>query len=320
MKRFASDRVAGLMQRFGIEEDVPIESGIVSKTIEGAQSRVEGFNFDMRKRVVELDDVINKQRETIYRERDKILRNEDLTETVQVFLEDEVGVLIDDHVGERDPSEWTLDDLSKALVALGLPEPDVSVDRLAEMRGAEAMRAALGELVERQLQEREREVGETDWAMVERLVLLRTVDGLWVEHLTELDDLRRGIHLRGYAQTDPVNAFKVEAYRLYQELQGLIRHQVASTILRVSVVRQPQEAPQPMPMVRPLVPAGDGRARGAASGRTTTVAGSLATSQMAEAAVRGRGSPTPGDGGRKLGRNDPCWCGSGKKYKRCHGA
>jgi len=323
MKRFASDRVAGLMQRFGIEEDVPIESGLVSKTIEGAQSRVEGFNFDMRKRVVELDDVINKQRETIYRERDKILRNEDLTETVFAFLEDEVDALVGEHVGERDPSEWALEDLSKALLALGLPERDVSVSRLEELRGAEAMRAALDEAVQRQLEERQREIGEADWAMVERLVLLRTVDSLWVEHLTELDDLRRGIHLRGYAQTDPVNAFKVEAYRLYQELQGLIRHQVATTILRVQITRQEPQAPQPMPMVRPLAPSGNGREAGdgrARPGRAALAGGALAASPMAEAALRGRGGPAPSGEGRKLGRNDPCWCGSGKKYKRCHGA
>jgi preprotein translocase subunit SecA len=323
MKRFASDRVAGLMQRFGIEEDVPIESGLVSKTIEGAQSRVEGFNFDMRKRVVELDDVINKQRETIYRERDKILRNEDLTETVFAFLTDEIDALVGEHVGERDPSEWALEDLSKALLALGLPERDVSVSRLEELRGAEAMRAALDEAVERRLEEREREVGEADWAMIERLVLLRTVDSLWVEHLTELDDLRRGIHLRGYAQTDPVNAFKVEAYRLYQELQGLIRHQVATTILRVQITRQEPQAPQPMPMVRPLAPSGNGREAGDGrprSGRAAVAGGALAASPMAEAAMRGRGGPSPSGEGRKLGRNDPCWCGSGKKYKRCHGA
>ena len=331
MKRFASERVASLMQRFGIEEDVPIESGIVSKTIESAQSRVEGFNFDMRKRVVELDDVINKQRETVYRERDKILRNEDLTETVRAFLEDEIDALVDEHLAGGDPEEWSIDELSKALLTLGLPERDVAESRLSGIGGPEPMRAELHELVDRHLAEREREVGEADWAMIERLVLLRTVDSLWVEHLTELDDLRRGIHLRGYAQTDPVNAFKVEAYRLYQELQGLIRHQVATTVLRVSVVRQPQQAPQPMPMARPLggVPGGreedgDGRAAPAFP---------LAANPMARAAARAGGIPAAaagpaglagaaaaGPGGRKLGRNDQCWCGSGKKLKRCHGA
>ena len=335
MKRFASERVASLMQRFGIEEDVPIESGIVSKTIESAQSRVEGFNFDMRKRVVELDDVINKQRETIYRERDKILRNEDLSETVRAFLQDEVDALVAEHVAGGDPDEWSIDELSRALAALGLPEPDVAESRLRALVGPDQMRAEFHELVDRQLAERERGVGETDWAMVERLVLLRTVDSLWVEHLTELDDLRRGIHLRGYAQTDPINAFKVEAFRLYQELQGLIRRQVATTILRVSIVRQPQQAAQPLPMTRPLGALGEG-AGGTGDGRAGGVAAAmpLGASPMARAGVRaGRipagaagpaglaGAAAAGSpGGRKLGRNDPCYCGSGKKFKRCHGA
>jgi preprotein translocase subunit SecA len=333
MKRFASDRVASLMQRFGIEEDVPIESGLVSKTIESAQSRVEGFNFDQRKRVVELDDVINKQRETIYRERDKILRNEDLTETVRAFLKEEVEALLDEHVGGSDLEAWSIDELSKALVGLGLPEADVSVARLEELRSPETMREELDEVVDRQLAEREREVGEADWALVERLVLLRTVDSLWVEHLTELDDLRRGIHLRGYAQTDPINAFKVEAYRLYQELQGLIRRQVATTILRVSITRQPQPAAQPMPMAHPIgsAPVG-GRAAGGdgqAAGAGAAAALPLAASPMAGAAARAGRIPAGIAGaagaartpdGRKLGRNDLCYCGSGKKYKRCHGA
>ena len=335
MKRFASDRVASLMQRFGLEENVPIESGLVSKTIESAQSRVEGFNFDQRKRVVELDDVINKQRETIYRERDKILRNEDLTETVRAFLKEEVDALLDEHVAANDVDGWSIDELSKALVGLGLPERDVSVARLEELRGVEAMRAELDEVVDRQLAEREREVGEADWALVERLVLLRTVDSLWVEHLTELDDLRRGIHLRGYAQTDPINAFKVEAYRLYQELQGLIRRQVATTVLRVSITRQPQQAAQPMPMAHPLgsAPAdgratgGDGRGAGAVAALPGAVP--LAASPMAGAGARAGRIPAGVAGaagaaraadGRKLGRNDLCYCGSGKKYKRCHGA
>ena len=281
-------------------------------------------------------------------QRDKILRNEDLTDTVRAFLEEEIDTLLDTHIGTDDAGESSLDDLSTAVVAIGLPEHDVSEERLAELRGHEAIRAELYDIVDRQLSAREADVGENDWALVERLVLLRTVDSLWVEHLTELDDLRRGIHLRGYAQTDPINAFKVEAYRLYQELQGLIRHQVATTILRVSVVRQPQQAPQPMTMVAPIGAAsGDGRGAspdGRAGGTAGTLGASgvgssgvaaavpLAAGPMAGSGARaGRvpagvagasasGAAAVGPDGRKLGRNDQCWCGSGKKFKRCHGA
>ena len=124
MKRFASDRVAGLMERLGLEDDVAIESRLVSKTIESAQTRVEGFNFDIRKRVVEFDDVINKQRETIYAERDKVLRNEDLTETVREFLDQEIEAMVDTYAGGMSPAEWNLEGLSAALRAMGIDGPE----------------------------------------------------------------------------------------------------------------------------------------------------------------------------------------------------
>ncbi|HXG39825.1 MAG TPA: preprotein translocase subunit SecA, partial [Candidatus Limnocylindrales bacterium] len=210
MRRFASERVANLMERLGLEGDVAIESRLVSKTIEGAQSRVEGFNFDIRKRVVEFDDVINKQRETIYAERDKVLRNEDLTDTIRAFLDEEIDALIDQYLASESVDDWNVAGLSAALRAMGLEGPGTSEDDLWEAGGREAIAAHLRELVDRKLEERERELGE-NWSLVERWVLLRTIDSLWVEHLTELDDMRRGIGLRGYAQQDPLNEFRREA-------------------------------------------------------------------------------------------------------------
>ncbi|MDQ6796070.1 MAG: preprotein translocase subunit SecA, partial [Chloroflexota bacterium] len=243
MKRFASERVAGLMERMGLEDDVAIESRLVSKTIESAQSRVEGFNFDIRKRVVEFDDVINKQRETIYAERDKVLRNEDLTETVRHFLAEEIDAVTDQFLSASAPDDWNMEGLVAAIHAMGLDGPGTSEDELWELGGSDAISAHLHDLAEARIEAREQEVGEADWALVERLVLVRTIDSLWVEHLTELDDMRRGIGLRGYAQQDPLNEFRREAFRLYEELSGLIRHQVATTIFRVTVTRQPTAQP-----------------------------------------------------------------------------
>src|SRR5438876_7080329 len=191
MKRFASDRVAGLMERMGLEDDVAIESRLVSKTNESAQSRVEGFNFDMRKRVVEFDDVINRQRETIYAERDKVLRNEDLTATVRSFLDDEIQSLVADHLSGETPADWGMEALAAALRAMGLDGPGTTEDELWEIANREEITEHLLELADARLDAREQEVGETDWALVERLVLLRTIDSLWVEHLTEIDDMRR---------------------------------------------------------------------------------------------------------------------------------
>ena len=237
MKRFASDRVAGLMERMGLEDDVAIESKLVSRTIESAQSRVEGFNFDIRKRVVEFDDVINKQRETIYAERDKVLRNEDLTETVREFLDAEMEELADQYIGDPSPSEWNLEGLSAALHAMGIDGPGTSEADLDEAaatheEGLEHLRAARRRPADASVG---RSTARRSGSQVERFVLLRTIDSLWVEHLTEVDDMRRGIGLRGYAQQDPLNEFRKEAYRLYEELSDLIRRQVATTIFRVTV-------------------------------------------------------------------------------------
>jgi preprotein translocase subunit SecA len=367
MKRFASERVTGLMERLGLDDDVAIESRLVSRTIESAQSRVEGFNFDIRKRVVEYDDVINKQRETIYAERDKVLHNEDLTETVQTFLDDEVESLADGYLVGEDPGEWNLEGLSAALAAMGLTGDGTSADELWELHSREDIAVHIRDLADAKLAEKSAEVGEEDWKTVERLVLIRTIDSLWVEHLTELDDMRRGIGLRGYAQQDPLNEFKREAFQLYDELRGLIRHGVASSIFRVTVTRQPA----------PSTDGGDpavaaALARGAASLRSGNGSNGAAVPAGAEgdaaripatAAVGGsailRGGPAlpatarpmreslgdqpiaaganggaPGGGGSpsvggpkpgytpagaRIGRNDPCWCGSGAKYKKCHG-
>ena len=224
-----------------------IESRLVSKTIENAQSRVEGYNFDIRKRVVEYDDVINKQRETIYAERDKVLRNEDLTETVRDFIRAELDVLTELHLGPV-VDEWDIEGLARAVLAMGIEGPDIDAEGLAAQGSREGIVEALYDAVDAQLEEREKEHGPDVWAMVERLVLLRTIDALWVDHLTELDDFRRGVGLRGYGGTDPLNEFKREAFQLYEELRGFIRHQVASTIFRVSVQRQEPPPPQQMRM------------------------------------------------------------------------
>src|SRR6187399_1810629 len=239
MKRFASDRVSGLMERMGLSGDTALESGLVSRTIESAQTRVEGYNFDIRKRVVEYDDVINKQRETIYAERDKVLRNEDLTQTVQIFLDDEVDSLVDTFLVGEDPTEWNLEGLSSALAAMGLTGEGTSADDLWELRSRETIGEHIRDLADEKLAAKAAEVGEVDWKTVERMVLIRTIDSLWVEHLTELDDMRRGIGLRGYAQQDPLNEFRREAYQMYEEFRDLIRHGVASSIFRVTVQRQP---------------------------------------------------------------------------------
>jgi preprotein translocase subunit SecA len=352
MKRFASERVASLMERMGLEDDVAIESRIVSKTIESAQTRVEGFNFDIRKRVVEFDDVINKQRETIYAERDKVLRNEDLGDTVATFLDEEVAAIVDQYCSDPVADQWNLKGLENALHAMGLEGPGTHEDELWELGGREAIADSLRTLAADLLERKASELGP-DWSLVERLVLLRTIDSLWVEHLTELDDMRRGIGLRGYAQQDPLNEFRKEAYSLYEELRDLIRHGVATTIFRVTVVRQPApDATGPTDSTSTTSAGGSGTVTSAGGDPATNAnlaAGMAAARAIGKAGASGpRGLPaTPpamrrmqeslGDpanrgggggvarpghtpSGERIGRNDPCWCDSGQKYKKCHGA
>ena len=359
MKRFASDRVTGLMERLGLEDDVAIESRLVSRTIESAQSRVEGFNFDIRKRVVEFDDVINKQRETIYAERDKVLHNEDLTATVQDFLDEEIDTLVESHLVGDATDQWDFDGLANAIGAMGLTGDGLTADDLWDLGGREAVGEHIRDIADAALEAREQEVGETDWGQVERIVLLRTIDSLWVEHLTEIDDMRRGIGLRGYAQQDPLNEFRREAYRLYEELRGLIRHGVASSIFRVTVQRQPPpdaglsqalaagaealraggggnggpaRRPAPAAAVAPTTAAataGSAIVRGALPAAPTArnIQESLGDAPVAPSSSGNGAGAAPGGGarpgytptGQRIGRNDPCWCGSGQKYKKCHG-
>jgi preprotein translocase subunit SecA len=361
MKRFASERVAGLMERMGLEGDVALESRLVSRTIESAQTRVEGYNFDIRKRVVEYDDVINKQRETIYAERDKVLRNEDLTETVRTFVDAELEALVDEKLGFPTPEEWDYDGLAREISQMGLQGTGLDADSLAEIGVREDVLEHLREALDHTLESREKQYGQETWGQVERLILLRTIDQLWVDHLTELDDMRRGIGLRGYGGIDPLNEFKKEAFKLYEELRGFISKQVANTIFRVQVtpVARPltQTAASPFsatggdgngsqPDAVTAVDGGHVHSDGTfhRDGPSPTPAGAKSPAAVGAgglhpgAAAQRRGiqfqhgdQPVAGAGGgsagsgapasaAKLGRNDPCWCGSGKKFKRCHGA
>jgi preprotein translocase subunit SecA len=285
MKRFAGERVIGLMDRLGFDESQALESSMVSRTIEGAQTRVEGYNFDIRKRVVEFDDVINKQRATVYGERNRVLHGEDLNLTVEDSLRAEARSIVMTHCPPGLPNDWNLEALKGDLKRAGIEAP-VGLENIVEDAIlVDAIEVAALEA----LNKKAAEFGPEIWPRVLRAVILRSIDQLWVEHLTEVDDLRRGIGLRGYAQEDPLNAFKREAFKLYDEFQGLIRVSIGRSILRVSVVQQ--EAPRPK-----------------------IVATSAASTTSAPA------PKAPVAPASNVGRNDPCPCGSGKKYKKCHGA
>jgi len=313
MRRFASDRVSGIMQRLGFDDNTAIESGMVSRTIEGAQTRVEGYNFDTRKHVVEYDDVINRQRETIYHERERILRSPDLGPTVAAMLEDEVRALAAEYAAAEYHGDWNRDGLRARLTAMIPSLEPGELGIIDEATDALALADALVDAALAAYDRKRAETGDEGILLLERLVLLRIIDTLWVEHLTAVDDMRRGIGLRAYSQRDPLNEFKVEAYRMFDELKATIRNDVTNTIFKVTVVRQAAPA-APRQMTEGRLDLAAGAAGPAAA--ATSAAGAVTS------AGGGNGStPQPATRqGPKIGRNDPCWCGSGKKYKRCHGA
>jgi preprotein translocase subunit SecA len=304
---FASERVAGLMTRLGFDDAAPIESGMVTGAITQAQIKVETRNFDIRKRALEFDDVLNNQRGVIYGERRKILEKGDVRETVIGYLHDEAAALVDAEAASPDPEDWDLDKLTTALSAL-LGSTDVTKDSLAGIDTQDALGDKVAELVDRTYEAREAQFGPEISRAVERWVLLRTIDTHWIEHLTAMEELREGIYLRGYGQQDPLIAYKREAHDFFEQMRSRIASGVAQTIMRVAVrtAEQAEQAEQQPPQ---------GRTSTTGNGSTSTGRSDLRTNRD----QAGNGTPPSGGAGRKLGRNDPCWCGSGKKFKKCHG-
>jgi preprotein translocase subunit SecA len=297
---FASDRIAGLMSRLGFDDSAPIESGMVTNAITQAQVKVEGRNFDMRKRALEFDDVLNSQRDTIYKDRKKILGKDDVKETVLDYLHDDAAALAEAHGSSPDPEDWDLDALAAALGPLLGRSEEITPGTFAEVETRDGLVARVEELVDETYDRREAELGPELTRAVERWLLLRTIDLHWVEHLTAMEELREGIYLRGYGQQDPLVAYKGEARAFFDEMTRKIASDVAQTILRVSVktaeqAGQQEQAPPPS---------------GEAPPATTATDANLRTTRAPEGPARP---------GLKIGRNDPCFCGSGKKYKKCHG-
>jgi preprotein translocase subunit SecA len=284
MRRFGSERISSLMERLGMEEDVPIEHRMISKSIESAQTKVEGHNFDLRRHVVQYDDVMNKHREVIYADRRQIVAGEDMHEKMADMIEAELEAIVDRHMPDRG-EEMDFNGIASAYTAL-IPNGNISAEDI-EGLAREDVVTVLSEDAMRAYDEVETRFGPEVMRTVERHIMLAVIDRLWVEHLTAMDDLREGVGLQAYGQKDPLVVYKTEGYEMFQTLLVHVQHDVVHTIYRV----QPVVAQQPV--------------------RT----------RVTEEATLNRGE----DGNqparkRKIGANDPCWCGSGKKYKRCHGA
>lgn len=287
MRRFGSERIGGLMDRMGMEDDEPIEHRMISKSIENAQTKVEGHNFDRRKHVVQYDDVMNRHREVIYGDRRQIIAGEEIHDKVEDMIEADIDRLVESNVSDND-AKIDYDLIVEGYNALipgdrikieeieGLPKADI-VDILLE-DAAEAYEAVAAQFSPENLPK------------VERRVLLHVIDRLWVDHLTTMDDLRQGVGLQAYGQKDPLVVYKTEGFRLFQLLLEHIQHDVVRNIYRV----QPVAAQQPV------------QTRVSEATTTNAPVDQSNGSQQRRA--------------RKVRPNEPCPCGSGKKYKYCHGA
>ena len=310
MRIFASDRVAGLMQKLGMEKGEAIEHPWVSKAIENAQRKVEAHNYNIRKTLLEFDNVANDQRSVVYEQRNELMETEDVSEIVDAIRHDVVNALISEYLppGSLD-EQWDIPGLEDALVkeyGLELPigrwleeDHDLHEETLRE-RILESMVAAY--------KEKESQVGSQVVRQFEKAVMLQVLDGAWKEHLAAMDYLRQGIGLRGYAQKDPKQEYKKEAFQMFSDMLERIKHEVIGILSKVQVRTESD------------VDAVEQQRRSHVQMNYQHADANSMSEQPAEAEGEAAPARTPFTReGRKVGRNEPCPCGSGKKYKQCHG-
>ena len=334
IRLFAGERIYKILDRLGpVDEsgkEEALEAKMLTKTIEGAQKKVEQQNFLIRKRVLEYDDVMNEQRRVVYRYRREILEGKDMSESSREELVETVGRLVETYTPGDDLAEWDLPELQTQAQLLWTSE--VALSDSPESTDREALRDRLSADALAAYDRREQELGGDLMRELERAVLLQVIDNRWREHLYEMDYLREGIHLRGFAQMDPLVAYKNEGFKMFEELMAGIWEEFVRTIFHVEV----EVAPQATTELKPAAPAAVQYSGGTIE-QPSALADAAAASQLGAAteadlaAVVAEEPATPGVGPgtqgtvvkgehADVGRNDPCWCGSGKKFKKCHGA
>ena len=295
LRIFGGERISGIMERLGLEDGEPIEHRLISRAIENAQSRVEGHNFEIRKHLLEYDDVMNQQREVIYRQRRETLTGRDLKEDIFEMIDEAADAIADAHVPEKiPPEEWDFRAIGEAVVKqynFLLPKPDAETldtfnkDRLFEY---------ISEKAKAVYEEKERRIGSPVMRGLERHWMLQTIDQLWKDHLLSMDHLKEGIGLRGYAQQDPLIVYKKEGFEMFSQLIDRIKEETVTGLFRIQLA-QPED-------LETL--------------RKKEEQELFFSSGDSEEKPKKKPARRAMD---KVGRNDPCPCGSGKKYKKCHG-
>jgi preprotein translocase subunit SecA len=300
LRIFGSERISGIMDRLGIEEDQPIEHGLVTKAIENAQKRVEANNFEIRKHLLEYDNVMNQQREVIYSQRREVLASETLKQSVMEMIEEQVEGFLDLYANEKShPEDWDLKGLADALYQQFLLRwtlPFEGQDGLNRGRLEEMILQRIKDIY----QKKEEEFGETTLRYLEKMIMLQSVDHHWKDHLLAIDQLKEGIGLRGYGQKDPRIEYQKEAYQMFLEMLERVKSDTIEKLFAIQIAKEKEVKEMSLPRKQTFF-----------------------LSRGEEAATRGGGETESGKGitvrreGKKVGRNDPCPCGSGKKYKKC---
>ncbi len=310
MRLFGGDRISALMTRFNMPEDVPLEHPLVSRSIEHAQVKVEGFNFDIRKHLVEYDDVLNKQREIIYALRRDILlktdteegfAKEEILRRVEKAIETMVTISFADNLEATESVNEHIAERFNVIIPFDESSTKQLIKQLQQEQSSEEKVTFLKKLTRDLYDKKEKQVGKEIARQIEKYVLLGTIDRFWMDHLDAIDDLRQGIGLRGYAQKDPLVEYKNEAFRMFEQLMFSIDDEIVNRIFKVQV----QVAPEFHQHVHANTPESEVSSK--KSQRVTETKNQASVVEQATASKP-----------QKLGRNDPCWCGSGKKYKKCH--
>jgi len=286
MRLFGGERMFNLVDKLGIEEDQPIEHKMLTNSIENAQKKVEGKNFSIRKHVLQYDDVMNKQREVIYKQRRQVLEGEDMKEQIMGMVESIVDYAVELYTADGQfPEEWDLDGLKDYLYGQFLPKNTLEFGDIEEL-DRDRLRTIVMETANRVYEKKEEEIGEERMREIERVILLRIIDQKWMDHIDVMDHFKQGINLRAIGQEDPVRAFQKEGFEMFQYMVQTIREDTVKylyriekeTVLERKAVADPNSTTRGRPKVKTVVK------------------------------------------GEQVGRNEPCPCGSGKKYKKCHGA
>ena len=290
MRLFGGDRMQAMMTRLNQDEDEPIVSKFISKTVESSQKKVEGRNFEIRKNTLNYDDVMNRQRELIYKQRDQVLDGIDLSETIKKMVDKNIEETVANYFSGETKDDWNVEGLREKYKTWGIATDEDFTDR--ESLTLEDATELLQDRAAKILEKKEEILGEDMFQDLERMILLRNVDTYWMDHIDAMDDLKKGIHLRSYAQRDPVVAYRMESYDMFDEMTAAIREDTAKDILTL------------MPRHRTDV-------MRKAVARVTSTSAEETETNAKQVTVRKE---------KKIGPNDPCPCGSGKKYKKCHGA